>query len=204
MSETNSATDSQDATTLEARAHAAHRRGDFKTALELYTKLANLGSDFSRYDAATILLHGWGGVQPNPIQAREWYEQLLGSGNRHLRQFSALKLGVIFEIGVGVPADQTRAFDYYKRLEDSNLAVGLLRLGILYEKGKGTSKDLDKAKALYRRAAHLDNVIARKCLGSLKVRTGEVASGYSLWALAILEVFFLSIFRRSSHRLATS
>lgn len=190
--------------TLGAQAYAAHTRGDYKTALELYQKLAALGSDFARYEAATIQLYGYGGILPDPVKARELYEQVLGGSNLHLRQCSALTLGIIYQHGLGVSVNYDKAFSYYKRLEDSSLAVGLLRLGVLYEKGKGTKKDINKAKDIYRRATDLGNVIARKCLGSLKVRTGEPMSGYFLWGWAVLEFAFLLIFKRNSKRIRNS
>lgn len=191
------------AATLEARAYEAHRRGDYIRALELYKDLAALGSDFARYNAAKILLYGWGGAPCNPVKARVWFEQVLGGSSSQLRGYAALNLGIIYESGKGTSVNFDKAFAYYKRLEDSNVAEGLLRLGVMYEKGKGTAVDLYKAMEVYRRAAALHNVFARKCLGVLKVRTGEIVSGYFLWGSAILEALFLMAFKRHSQRLRT-
>lgn len=190
--------------TLKDRAEAAHRRGDYVTALELYKKLAALGSDVARYDAANIMLHGWGEVKRDPIEARIGYEQVLRSNNPYLRGFAAVKLGQIYEYGLGIPVDYERAFSYYKRLEDTNDAVGLLRLGIFYEQGQGTPKDLRKAMDLYRRAAQLGHVFGRRYLGVLKVKTGSVPTGLLLWSSALLQGIFLGIFRPKSQRIRIS
>jgi TPR repeat protein len=192
---------------MEAEAFAALERGDGRKALEIFKKLAALGSGVADYCVGDIYLHGQGGVSHDPAEAKKWYKKAFASSIERLSQYAGIKLGYIYEAGYdeanhyGAAIDDEKAFYYYKRAENSDIAIGLLRLGIMYEMGKGTPKDLDKAMALYRQAASR-HVVALKNLGSLKVRSGDILSGYLLWGSAILETFFLALFKRNSRRLA--
>lgn len=193
---------------MESEALAALKRNDGTKALDLYKKLASLGSAVACYCVGDIYLHGEGGVKSEPAEAKQWYERAFASAVPKLSQYAALKLGYIY--GAGYDADNhygaavnfDKAFKYYKQLENSDIAIGLLHLGIMYEKGLGTPKDLGKALDLYRRAAKGGHVIARKCLGVLMVRNGDYVSGYLQWGIAVAEVIFFSIFKRNSQRLA--
>lgn len=186
---------------------AALKRQDGKKALELFEQLAAQDSKLACYCIGDIYLHGQGGIAHNPVEAKKWYECAFTSSLSKLSQYAALKLGYIYEAGYdnancyGKAIDNEKAFLYYKRLEGSDIPIGLLRLGIMYELGKGVRKDLEKAMSLYQQAAGR-HVVARKCLASMKVRNGEIVSSYLLWGRAILEAFFLMLFKPNSPRLA--
>lgn len=195
--------------TMEAEAFAALKANNGGKALELFEKLAASGSGMASYCVGDIYLHGQGGVKSNIAEARKWYQRALSSSVSIVSQYAAFKLGYIYEAGYddegrfGAAIDNMKAFNYYKLLEHSDIAMGAgqLRLGIMYEMGKGTPKDLKKAMELYRRAAHLGHVIATKNLGVLKLKTGHIIPGLLLWASAILEGIFLGIFKRNSPRI---
>jgi TPR repeat protein len=192
---------------MEAEAFAALERGDGHNALEIFKGLAALGSGVADYCVGDIYLHGQGGVPHDPAEAKKWYEKAFASSIEKLSQYAGIKLGYIYEAGYdeanrfGAAIDDEKAFYYYQRAENSDIAIGLLRLGIMYAMGKGTKKDLSKAESLYRRAAGR-HVVALKNLGVLKVQTGNVPYGLLLWGSAIAEGLFLGIFKRNSLRLA--
>lgn len=196
-------------TAVQDEALAALQRNDGKKALELFEELVALDSKVACYCIGDIYLHGQGGIPHNPAEAKKWYEQAFASSVPRLSQYAALKLGYIYGAGYdetnqyGSARDYGKAFYYYKKLEDSNIARGLLQLGVMYEKGLGTPKDPEKAMELYRRATDLGHVIAKKCLASMKVRNGKSVSGYLLWASAIFEAIPLVIFKRHSPRIVT-
>lgn len=191
----------------EKEAFAVLKRGNGARALELFKEMAALGSPVACLCIGDIYFYGIAGVQQDPNESKKWYRHAVDSSVPIVSQSAALKLGYICEAGYdetnkfGAKIDNEKAFAYYKRLEDSDNAIGLLRLGIMYELGKGTAPDPGKARALYRRAAWR-HVVALKNLASLKVRSGETFSGYLLWVAAIIEAIFFSLFKRTSRRIA--
>lgn len=69
-------------------------------------------------------------------------------------EWAQYKLGHLYELGHRVPADDRKAFEWYQKAADQNLADAQCALGLLYLKGKGTDRDPEKAianltKALY-------------------------------------------------------
>lgn len=200
-------TQDQPERTMEAKAFDALEQGEGEKALELFKKLAALGSGVACYCVGDIYLHGQGGVPHDPAEAKKWYEKAFDSSVQRLSQYAAIKLGYIYEAGYdasnqfGAAIDNETAFGYYKHAENSDIPVGLLRLGIMYAMGKGTKKDFNRAESLYKRAAG-HHVVALKNLGLLKIQTGNVPLGLLLWGSAIAQGVFLGIFKRNSPRLA--
>lgn len=192
----------------EKEAFAALKREDGAKALELFKKMAAVGSPVACYCIGDIYLYGQGGVPCNQAESKKWYERAYNSSIPRLQQYAAIKLGYIYSAGYdeanryGAAIDYDKAFSYFQRLDGSDIANGLIWLGVMYEKGLGTPKDIKKAMALYREAATLGHAVGRKNLASLKVRNGEVVSGYLLWGTAIFEGVFLAIFNPKSSRFA--
>jgi TPR repeat protein len=195
---------------------AAQGRKDYQEALRLYTKLAALGSACARFNMANMLLYrhisGRGGRTPrpeydpvpdDPALAIKLFEQVYVSGDYPRRLLAALKLGYIYERGLGVPTDYAKAYDYYEKVaseKDSVGAIGLLHLGIMYDCGEGVDKDWEKAKSFYRRSAKLGNLFARKNLGLLTTQSGNIPYGLWLWLSTVAEIAVVAMFNKDSLR----
>ncbi len=75
------------------------------------------------------------------INAYRWYVELKGIGDNDI----LYKLGLYYEMGRGVKADDKRAFEYYlEGYEDGNMNCGQ-KLCEFYFAGKGVKKDTQKA-----------------------------------------------------------
>ncbi len=66
---------------------------------------------------------------------------------------SALLLGVISDIGQGVPQDYAQALYWYKRAAEAGSPSGMFNVGIMYDGGQGVPQDQAEAARWYGRAA---------------------------------------------------
>ncbi|UXI68494.1 caspase family protein [Tahibacter amnicola] len=83
-------------------------------------------------------------------------------------------VGQIYEKGLGRPADEAKAAQWYKRAADSNYGPALTALAMLYEHGKVAGGTAAQALDLYRRAAKLDQPLA--FASDMAVRDEEIAA----------------------------
>ena len=77
------------------------------------------------------------------------------------------KLGVLYQTGLGVPKDLTKAAELYQKAADRGNAGAQNDLGVLYQTGQGVPEDLTKAAELYQKAADKGNTYAQNNLGWL-------------------------------------
>lgn len=68
---------------------------------------------------------------------------------------AALRLGEIYERGLGVPPDFESAALWYRRAAEKGLSAAMVNLGQLYERGRGVGRDPAEALRWYRRASGL-------------------------------------------------
>lgn len=80
---------------------------------------------------------------------------------------AALRLGYLFDLGLGVPADRAEAFRYYLRAAEAGLADAAFNLGVMLDSGIGMPRDVTAAAVWYARAAARDHVRAQYNLGIL-------------------------------------
>ena len=76
-----------------------------------------------------------------------------------------IELGIRFEKGETIPADDLMAVYWYKQAADQGDAAGQTLLGRAYEKGLGVSPDPREAARLYRLAAEQGHVGSQSLLG---------------------------------------
>jgi TPR repeat protein len=69
------------------------------------------------------------------------------------RPRAMLDAGALYEQGLGVPRNFTRALEWYAKAAYAGETEGWLRLGFCFEVGMGTASDMDKAVAYYEQAA---------------------------------------------------
>ena len=62
---------------------------------------------------------------------------------------SCVSAGRLYEFGHGVPADPSRAFDFYERACAFKYAGGCYNAAVLLEAGKGVGADPGRARELY-------------------------------------------------------
>lgn len=80
---------------------------------------------------------------------------------------AALRLGYLFDLGLGVPADRAEAFRYYLQAAEAGLADAAFNAGVMLESGSGMPRDVTAAAVWYARAAARDHVRAQYNLGIL-------------------------------------
>ena len=82
------------------------------------------------------------------------------------------ELGVMCELGNGVPQDFDEAVSWYRKAADQGYAPAQINLGMAYSKGRGVQQDHAEAVMWYRKAAQQGNADAQNLLGHL-YETGE-------------------------------
>lgn len=128
---------------------AAPARADFKAGVEAH----------HRGDYATAL--------------REW-QPLAEQGNA-LAQYN---LGLLYDIGQGVPKDYDQARQWYEKAAAQGQADAQVNLGILYDYGRSIQQDFKKAVYWYRLSAKQGNALAQRRLGFMYERGDGVEKDY--------------------------
>lgn len=65
---------------------------------------------------------------------------------------SQYELALMFELGLGVAQDLSKAFVWYEKSAQQNYAKAQYNLGIFYALGKGVNKDIQQSKYWIRTA----------------------------------------------------
>ncbi len=74
-------------------------------------------------------------------------------------------LGVMYQLGLGVPKDDQEAIRWYRLAAEQGDASAQFKLGVMYDKGRGVPQDYQEAVRWYRRAAEQGNAGAQNNLG---------------------------------------
>jgi hypothetical protein len=100
-------------------------------------------------------------VRPNKLKTAKVPKQNQGRSDVTIYELRAcyggdadncVKLGLLYELGSGVPEDQPKAFLFYRRGCDGGSIRGCRYLAEAYEVGSGITQDKTQAAALYRKA----------------------------------------------------
>ncbi len=62
------------------------------------------------------------------------------------------KLGLMYELGLGISKDLNQAFIWYQKSADQDYAKAQYNLGIFYALAKGINKDIEQSKHWIRKA----------------------------------------------------
>jgi hypothetical protein len=76
-----------------------------------------------------------------------------------------VRLGVMYEMGQGVPQDESEAVKWYRLAADQGDATGQVHLGLAYVTGKGAPQDDSEAVKWYRLAADQGDATGQVRLG---------------------------------------
>ena len=133
---------------------AAYSTGDYATALQEWTPLAEAGGEVAQFNLGVMYSNGKGVPQDN-AEAVKWYRLAAEQGYDKAQNY----LGIMFELGDGVLQDNTMAHMWYNIAS----ANGHEKAGGYRDERAGlmTNADISKAQA-----------IARECMRSSYTKCG--------------------------------
>ena len=139
---------------------AAYNRGDYKTALALFTKAANKGDAKAQNNLGAMYDKGQG-VPQDYNQAASWYRRAADQGdaeaqynlglmyeaqyNLGLMYEAQYNLGLMYNDGRGVPQDYKQAVSWFRKAADQGDAKAQYNLGLMYYYGHAAPKDYVEA-----------------------------------------------------------
>ena len=149
-------------------AMVAENEGDYETALEHYTKVAQEGTE-QGYIAAAMGGIGYiyafnDGAEKDGAKAVEWYTKAADLGHTDAMN----SLGAMYAYGNGVEQDGTKAVEWYTKAADVGETSAMIGLGSMYAYGKGVEQDSEKAMEWYTKAADLGDTEAGEHLEQLQ------------------------------------
>ena len=123
-------------------------------ACRWFRKAAALGDSWGAYNLADNYALGRG-VKRNPKKAIKYYTMAYEQEGEASGE-AANRLGMLYENGIpGLPADLSKAFEWYQKSVDLGCGDGLYDLGAMYDQGKGCTMNKRKAITLYERAYYM-------------------------------------------------
>lgn len=143
----------------------AARENRSKLIKRLYQGAANEG-----ITEAVLPLAFYNAMDPDPAKQSMAFAEAkkqASSGN----SMAALLLGMMYERGISVPADQVEAIYWYQ--QSAQNPVNQFILGTLYSQGTGLTKDVNKGRALLQQSADAGFSWANLNLAILKHQNGE-------------------------------
>ena len=153
----------------------AYENKDYKKALLLFQKVADLGYPWAQYKIGDM--YYWGnGVTKDEAVAFKWYSKTARSLQKLAERGDAkaqYELGFMYDIGRGVTEDDADAFRWYskaaqsyQKLADRGQPEAQYQLGRMYKLGYGVTEDDVEALKWYRKAANQNYIEAQSSLGT--------------------------------------
>lgn len=124
---------------------AAHRRGDYASALSLWRQSAEEGNSLAQYDLGVMYANGQGVVQ-DYAEASKWYRLAAERGNVRAQS----NLGVLYDKGQGVERNHAEAVKWFHLAAEQGNAPAQYNLALAYAKGQGTAQDYVEALKWFR------------------------------------------------------
>jgi uncharacterized protein len=122
---------------------AAAHRGEYATALQRLSPLAEKGDARAQFDIGFMHAYGWG-VPRNPAEAITWYRKAADQGLQVAQHF----LGIAYVNGEGVLPDDAEAARWFARAAAQGFAQAQFMLGLMTQDGRGVAKDPVQGYAL--------------------------------------------------------
>jgi len=114
----------------------AYEAGDFATALQEWTLLADQGDASAQTNLGNMYYKGRG-VPQDDAEAVKWYRLAADQGDAGAQGVLATMYGK----GQGVPQDYAEAVKWYRLAADQGDAGAQFILGIMYAEGRGVPQD---------------------------------------------------------------
>ena len=111
---------------------AAYFLGDYKSAIEFWTPIAERGDSLAQYNLGVVYEYGEG-VAQDPKAAVKWYTLAAEQGDT-TAQFN---LGLIYRNGKGIPQNYKTAVKWYTFAAEQQYAKAQYNLGLMYYNGEG-------------------------------------------------------------------
>lgn len=144
------------------RGVAAYDAGDFGTAYDIWSELAEEDDLAAMRNTAQLLRQGKG-VEKNPERAFRLYKEAAEKG----LVTAMANVGDMYLAGEGVEKDVRGAVEWYARAATAGLSLAQAKLADLYEQGVGVERDPARARALLERAARNGYAPAQAKLAAL-------------------------------------
>lgn len=141
---------------------AAHRKGNYATALQVFRPLAEQGDVRAQYNLGLMFEKGQG-IPQDDKEAATWYMKAAYQGFMHAQY----NLGVMYENGRGVPRDYKEAVRWHRHAAEQGYVLAQYNLGGLYMRGLGVPQDHHEAMKLFVRAAEQGESNAQNNLGAI-------------------------------------
>ena len=125
----------------------AYRVGDYATALQEWTPLAEEGVPEAQLGLARMYFDGHG-VPRDYAKSARWYHMVAEQNLEEFRGTAEYHLGVFYEFGQGVPQDDTEAVRWYRLAAEQGNGFAKLALERLYPDGKFMPKEVREAQRL--------------------------------------------------------
>lgn len=113
---------------------AAYQKGDYTTALNEWSPLAEQGNAAAQYNLGLLLFQGGKGVQRNDKKAVAWYRKAAEQGYADAES----ELGYMYEIGGGVKQNTKEAARWYRKAADQGNVNARNSLGDIFMTTEGT------------------------------------------------------------------
>jgi TPR repeat protein len=123
---------------------AAYNAGDFATALQEWTPLAEAGDEVAQYNLGVMYDNGEG-VPLDDKEAIKWYRLAAEQGNAKAQH----NLALMYNNGEGVPQDYAEAVKWYRIAAEQGHAKAQNNLALMYEYGNGVLQDNTMAHMWY-------------------------------------------------------
>lgn len=143
------------------------KQQDYKMAVSLFLKSAQMGYAYAQYSLA-FCYHKGKGVNVDYVEAAKWYLKAAELGNTSAQCEYAL----CCKSGRGVPLDLSEAFKWLSKSANSGYTRAQELLGDYYYKGDGVERSMEKAKYWYEKAAEKGSEMAKKALEEMQQNPG--------------------------------
>jgi hypothetical protein len=153
---------------------AAYKRGDYKTAVAIWTLAADKGDAEAQNDLGLLYDQGQG-VAQDYNQAVAWFRKAADQGYAEAQN----NLGLTYAKGQGVPQDNNQAVAWFRKAADQGYAEGQINLGAMYANGRGVLQDYNQAVSWFRKAAEKGFPRAQIYLASLYEKGLGVPQDYA-------------------------
>jgi TPR repeat protein len=114
----------------------AYQAGDYATALQEWTPLAEAGDVEAQYNLGVMYDNGQGVLQ-DYAEAARWYRLAADQGNANAQY----NLGNTYSNGQGVLQDYAEAVRLFRLAADQGYANAQTNLGVMYNMGQGVLQD---------------------------------------------------------------
>jgi hypothetical protein len=153
---------------------AAYKRGDYKTAIAMWTIGANKGDAAAQNNLGLMYDQGLGVPQDNK-EAVSWFRKAAEKGDAAAQN----NLGREYAKGLGVSQDDQQAVSWFRKAAEEGYAEAQDNLGAMYANGHGVSQDYKQAAAWIRKAADQGSARAQIHLASLYEKGLGVPQDYA-------------------------